>query len=162
MAQRARQQDRFEDTTKFASCCHFYDRGKQKATWLLHTTMKLLICFILMLASLTAGTSAPRSGKPRASQSRIGTIRSVRQPRQASKSVGSSTRCATCEGQVDSANQTIVPYVAAIPGRSLRIVSGLAENTNSIFCEGPGPETANGCPVLRRQEPPPRRTRCEL
>ncbi len=28
---------------------------------------------------------------------------------------------------------------------SLRIVSGLAENTNSIFCEGPsGPETANG------------------
>ena len=46
---------------------------------------------------------------------------------------------------------------------SLRIVSGLAENTNSIFCDGPpGPETANGCPVLRRQEPLPRGTRCEL
>ena len=42
---------------------------------------------------------------------------------------------------------------------SLRIVSGLAENTHSIFCDGPsGPETANGCPVLRRQEPPPRGT----
>src|ERR1700686_672779 len=42
---------------------------------------------------------------------------------------------------------------------SLRIVSGLAENTDSIFCDGPqGPETANGCPVLRRQEPPPRGT----
>ena len=46
---------------------------------------------------------------------------------------------------------------------SLRIVSGLAENTNSIFCEGPtGPETANRCLVLRRQEPMPRGTRCEL
>jgi hypothetical protein len=34
---------------------------------------------------------------------------------------------------------------------SLRIVLGLAENTNSIFCDGsPEPETANGCPVLRR------------
>src|ERR1700685_3419814 len=34
---------------------------------------------------------------------------------------------------------------------SLRIVSGLAENTNSIFCDGPtGPDAANGCPVLRR------------
>jgi hypothetical protein len=33
---------------------------------------------------------------------------------------------------------------------SLRIVSGLAENTNSIFCDGPRPEAANGCPVLRR------------
>jgi hypothetical protein len=32
---------------------------------------------------------------------------------------------------------------------SLRIVSGLAENTNSIFCDGPPrPETANGCLVL--------------
>ncbi len=32
---------------------------------------------------------------------------------------------------------------------SLRIVSGLAENTNSIFCDGsPEPEAANGCPVL--------------
>src|SRR5437763_13108448 len=32
---------------------------------------------------------------------------------------------------------------------SLRIVSGLAENTNSIFCEGSSePETANGCLVL--------------
>jgi hypothetical protein len=34
---------------------------------------------------------------------------------------------------------------------SLRIVLGLAENTNSIFCDGSlGPDTANGCPVLRR------------
>src|SRR6202022_4701250 len=32
---------------------------------------------------------------------------------------------------------------------SLRIVSGLAEDTNSIFCDGPSrPETANGCLVL--------------
>src|SRR5260370_32479486 len=32
---------------------------------------------------------------------------------------------------------------------SLRIVSGLAENTNSIFCDGPSrPETANGFLVL--------------
>jgi hypothetical protein len=32
---------------------------------------------------------------------------------------------------------------------SLRIVSGLAENTNSIFGDGSKePETANGCPVL--------------
>src|SRR5260370_4289189 len=46
---------------------------------------------------------------------------------------------------------------------SLRIVSGLAENTHSIFCDGPpGPETANGCPVLRRQEPTADRHTCEL
>ena len=33
---------------------------------------------------------------------------------------------------------------------SLRIVSGLAENTNSIICDGSSePETANGCPVLQ-------------
>jgi hypothetical protein len=39
---------------------------------------------------------------------------------------------------------------------SLRIVSGLAEYTHLIFCDRPSrPETANGCPVLRRQEPPP-------
>jgi len=39
---------------------------------------------------------------------------------------------------------------------SLRIVSRLAEYTHSIFCNRPlGPEAANGCPVLRRQEPPP-------
>jgi hypothetical protein len=32
---------------------------------------------------------------------------------------------------------------------SLRIVSGLAENTNSIFCDGSSqPEAANGCPAL--------------
>jgi hypothetical protein len=32
---------------------------------------------------------------------------------------------------------------------SLRIVSGLAENTNSIICDGSSePEAANGCPVL--------------
>lgn len=43
---------------------------------------------------------------------------------------------------------------------SLRIVSGLAENTHSIFCDGPqGSETVNGCPVLREQEPSPRGTR---
>ena len=48
-------------------------------------------------------------------------------------------------------------------GGSLRNVSGLAENTNSIFCDGPSePETANGCPVLRKQEPLPRGTRCVL
>jgi hypothetical protein len=34
---------------------------------------------------------------------------------------------------------------------SLRIVSGLAENTNSIFCDGSHePQAANGCPVLLR------------
>jgi hypothetical protein len=32
---------------------------------------------------------------------------------------------------------------------SLRIVSELAENTNSIFCDGSPPEAANGCPVLQ-------------
>ena len=33
---------------------------------------------------------------------------------------------------------------------SLRIVSGLAENPNSIFCDGSTePEAANGCPVLQ-------------
>src|SRR4029077_14962785 len=43
---------------------------------------------------------------------------------------------------------------------SLRIVSGLAVNTHSIFCDGPqGPETVNGCPVLPRQKPSPRGTR---
>src|SRR3569833_2873067 len=35
-------------------------------------------------------------------------------------------------------------------GGSLRIVSGLAVNTNSIFGADPhGSQTANGCPVLR-------------
>ena len=34
---------------------------------------------------------------------------------------------------------------------SFRFVSGLAENTNSIFCDGSTePEAANGCPVLLR------------
>jgi hypothetical protein len=34
-------------------------------------------------------------------------------------------------------------------GGSLRIVSGLAENTNSIFCDGSSElEAANGCLVL--------------
>jgi len=33
---------------------------------------------------------------------------------------------------------------------SLRFVSGLAENTDSIFCDGSQrPEAANGCPVLQ-------------
>jgi len=37
-------------------------------------------------------------------------------------------------------------------GGSLRIVSGLAENTNSIICDGSSEsETANGCPVLHGQ-----------
>src|SRR5271165_6746901 len=41
------------------------------------------------------------------------------------------------------------------PGGSLRIVSGLAENTNSIICDGSRePETANGCPVLHRMRGP--------
>ena len=40
-------------------------------------------------------------------------------------------------------------------GGPLRIVSGLAENTNSIICDGSGePETANGCPVLHRMRGP--------
>ena len=35
-------------------------------------------------------------------------------------------------------------------GGPLRIVSGLAENTNSIICDGSSePEAANGCPVLQ-------------
>jgi hypothetical protein len=39
-----------------------------------------------------------------------------------------------------------------------RVVSGLAENTNSIFCDGSSePEAANGCPVLRgRRDHQPR------
>ena len=38
---------------------------------------------------------------------------------------------------------------------SLRVVSGLAANTNSIFCDGCSqPEAANGCAVLHQQEPP--------
>ena len=33
---------------------------------------------------------------------------------------------------------------------SLRIVSGLAENTDSIFCDGSSElKAANGCPVLQ-------------
>ena len=45
----------------------------------------------------------------------------------------------------------------------LRIVSGLAENTNSIICDGSSePETANGCPVLHGQEPPAERHCCAM
>ena len=41
------------------------------------------------------------------------------------------------------------------PGGSLRIVSGLAANTNSIICDGSRePETANGCPVMHRMRGP--------
>jgi hypothetical protein len=41
-------------------------------------------------------------------------------------------------------------------GSSIRIVSGLAENTNSIICDGSSePETANGCPVLHGKQGPP-------
>ena len=40
---------------------------------------------------------------------------------------------------------------------ALRIVLGLAANTDSTFGDVlQGPETANECPLLRRQEPPPR------
>jgi hypothetical protein len=47
--------------------------------------------------------------------------------------------------------------------RLLRIVSGLAENTNSIIGDGPsGPETANGCPVLRKAGTIAARHTCEL
>jgi hypothetical protein len=43
-------------------------------------------------------------------------------------------------------------------GGSLRIVSGLAENTNSIICDGSSElETANGYPVLHGMQEPPRR-----
>jgi hypothetical protein len=66
------------------------------------TAVKFLICFILTLASLTASTTVPRSGKPRQSQSRIGTARSIRQPHVSGRvsrpsGFGSSTRCATCD-----------------------------------------------------------------
>jgi hypothetical protein len=46
---------------------------------------------------------------------------------------------------------------------SLRFVSGLAENTNSIFCDGSQqPEAANGCPVLQEsRNHPPRGTRAQ-
>ena len=46
---------------------------------------------------------------------------------------------------------------------SLRFVSGLAENTNSIFCDGfMQPEAANGCPVLQGcRNPQPRGTRAQ-
>jgi hypothetical protein len=41
-------------------------------------------------------------------------------------------------------------------GGSLRIVSGLAENTNSIICDGSSElETANGCLVLHGMQGPP-------
>ena len=45
---------------------------------------------------------------------------------------------------------------------SLRIVSGLAENTNSIFCDGSyRSEAANGCPALQEsKEPPAERQTC--
>src|SRR5260370_17831280 len=39
------------------------------------------------------------------------------------------------------------------------MVTGRAETTDTIFCDAPqGSETASGCPVPRRQEPPPRGT----
>jgi hypothetical protein len=42
-------------------------------------------------------------------------------------------------------------------GGPLRIVSGLAENTNSIICEGSSePKAANGCPILHGRNHPPR------
>jgi hypothetical protein len=45
---------------------------------------------------------------------------------------------------------------------SLRIVSGLAENTNLIFCDSSSElEAANGCPVLREQGPPAERQRTQ-
>jgi hypothetical protein len=46
-------------------------------------------------------------------------------------------------------------------GGSLRIVSGLAANTNSIFYDSSsGLETANGCPVLHRAGTTSREARC--
>jgi len=46
---------------------------------------------------------------------------------------------------------------------SLRFVSGLAESTNLIFCDGSQqPEAANGCPVLQGcRNPQPRGTRAQ-
>jgi hypothetical protein len=46
---------------------------------------------------------------------------------------------------------------------SLRIVSGLAENTNSIFCDDSSePEAANGCLVLQgSRDPQPRGKRAQ-
>ena len=46
---------------------------------------------------------------------------------------------------------------------SLRIVSGLAENTNSIFgADSSESQTANGCPVLLKQEPSAERQTCAV
>src|SRR4029077_18217696 len=46
---------------------------------------------------------------------------------------------------------------------SLRIVSGLAANPDSIFCDGlQGPETAKRCPVLRTAGTTAERHKCEL
>jgi hypothetical protein len=55
-------------------------------------------------------------------------------------------RCAGCQ-----VPQLTARAKEATPRGSLRVVSGLAENTNSIFCDGTAePEAANGCPVLLR------------
>jgi hypothetical protein len=44
---------------------------------------------------------------------------------------------------------------------SFRIVSELAENTNSIICDGSSElDAANGCPILREQGPPAERLTC--
>jgi hypothetical protein len=45
----------------------------------------------------------------------------------------------------------------------LRFVSGLAENTNLIFCADSSESwTANGCPVLREQGPKAERHLCAV
>jgi hypothetical protein len=55
--------------------------------------------------------------------------------------------------RLNDGDDTLLPNIRAT------WVTGKAANTRSIFYDGPqGLETANGCPVLRRQEPPPRGT----
>lgn len=67
----------------------------------IHTVVKLLICFILALASVTISTGAPRYETSHRNQSQIGTG-SHRRPRaRASRSSrsesGASSKCETCE-----------------------------------------------------------------
>src|SRR5439155_11439647 len=83
-----------------------------------------------------------------------------------SAKAGTTAERHTCELQVLAGSAVRAPPKARVRriffslDKRLTWMSGLAENTHSIFCDGPhGPETVNGCPVLRRQEPPPRGTR---
>jgi hypothetical protein len=59
----------------------------------IHTGVKLLICFILALASLTAGTGAPRYG----TRSRIGTGRTGTRASRSRSGSGLHSRCESCE-----------------------------------------------------------------